>query len=61
MRPLNTDAFLYVKLTAQQVDDERTTVDGRLHNSLTYISQQLISVLSISMFVGTDDRVQWHG
>ena len=30
---LNTDAFLYVKLTAQQVDDERTTTDGRAHNS----------------------------
>ena len=33
MRPLNTDAFLYVKLTAQQVDDERTTADMQAHNS----------------------------
>ena len=50
----NTDAFLYVKLTAQQVDDERTTADGRAHNSCCavhdsilpndryYICQQLI-------------------
>ncbi len=30
---LNTDAFLYVKLTAQQVDDERTTADGHSHSS----------------------------
>ena len=54
MRPLNTDAFLYVKLTAQQVDDERTTAVVRFtivtfpttytisSNNLSYIRQQLI-------------------
>ena len=54
---LNTDAFLYVKLTAQQVDDERTTADMQAHNSCCavhdsifpndryYIFQQLILYL----------------
>ena len=67
MRPLNTDAFLYVKLTAQQVDDERTTAVVRFmivtfpttytisSNNLSYISQQLIPVLSTPMSMGTDD------
>ena len=57
MRPLNTDAFLYVKLTAQQVDDERTTAVVRFtivyspttdtisSNNLSYIFQQLILYL----------------
>ena len=29
----NTDAFLYVNLPHNRGDDERTTADGRLHNS----------------------------
>ena len=63
----NTDAFLYVNLphnrgmtSAQQLMDVCTTVyytttDTISANNLSYISQQLIPVLSTPMSMGTDD------
>lgn len=69
---LNTDAFLYVKLTAQQVDDERTTAVVRFtivyspttdtisSNNLSYIFQQLIPVLPAPLPISINTPIHFR-